>query len=215
MKISIVYDNTALEDYQADWGFSCLIEGDQTILFDTGAHSDILLDNMKTMGIDPASISEVFISHNHWDHRDGLPGLLPFNPDLKIYLPHDFKSRYTQNATILADHGHIHGQFYTTGMLNKIEQSLLISTANGLVVIVGCSHPGLDRILEKACEVGKTIGNTNIHAVIGGLHGFSQFEILKKVDRICPTHCTQHIDKIKRRYPEQYVLGGVGRVIHL
>lgn len=215
MKISIVYDNTALEGYQADWGFSCLIEGEQTILFDTGARSDILLDNMKTMGIDPESIPAVFISHNHWDHRDGLPGLLPFNPGLKIYLPHDFKSRYTQNATILADPGHIHGQFYTTGMLKKIEQSLIVPTSNGLVVIVGCSHPGLDLILEKAKEVGKSTGNTHIHSVIGGLHGFNQFEILNDVDQVCPTHCTQHIDKIKNLYPEKYVAGGAGKVLNI
>jgi len=132
-----------------------------------------------------------------------------------MYLPHDFKNRYTHNATILRGPGLIHDSFYTTGMLNKIEQSLIIPTANGLVVIVGCSHPGLERILEKAREVGKTIGNTHIHAVIGGLHGFSQFEVLEDVDQVCPTHCTQHIDKIKSLYPEKYVMGGAGRVIHL
>jgi 7,8-dihydropterin-6-yl-methyl-4-(beta-D-ribofuranosyl)aminobenzene 5'-phosphate synthase len=213
MKISIVYDNTALEGLKADWGFSCLVEGEQTILFDTGAHSDILLANMQTMGIDPASIPEVFISHDHWDHRDGLPGLLQFNPDLKIYLPHDFKSRYTQNATILKDPGHIHDHFYTTGILKRIEQSLIIPTDKGLVVIVGCSHPGLGLILEKVQEVGKDIGNTHIHAVIGGLHGFNQFEILKDVDRVCPTHCTQHIDKIKSLYPEKYLAGGAGKAL--
>jgi 7,8-dihydropterin-6-yl-methyl-4-(beta-D-ribofuranosyl)aminobenzene 5'-phosphate synthase len=50
MKITIIYDNTAFrKDFQADWGFSCLVEVENTpkILFDTGADGKILLNNME------------------------------------------------------------------------------------------------------------------------------------------------------------------------
>ncbi|RLF97673.1 MBL fold metallo-hydrolase, partial [Thermococci archaeon] len=50
MKITIVYDNEAYKkDLKADWGFSCLVEIENTpkILFDTGANGSILLYNMK------------------------------------------------------------------------------------------------------------------------------------------------------------------------
>jgi len=71
MKITVIYGNTAFrEDLQADWGFAALIEAANTpkILFDTGANGRILLSNMKKLGIAPALIDEVFISHAHFDH---------------------------------------------------------------------------------------------------------------------------------------------------
>ena len=53
MKITIIYDNeTCREDLKADWGFACLVEVyGKNILFDTGAKGDILLENMKILGL--------------------------------------------------------------------------------------------------------------------------------------------------------------------
>ncbi|MBW1613717.1 MAG: MBL fold metallo-hydrolase, partial [Deltaproteobacteria bacterium] len=48
MKITLIYDNDVYkEGLQADWGFSCLveIENTPTILFDTGTNGSILLSN--------------------------------------------------------------------------------------------------------------------------------------------------------------------------
>ena len=86
MKITIIYDNTAYKkSFQADWGFSCLVEVDNTpkILFDTGADGSILLSNMKKLNINPDSIEEVFISHVHFDHTGGLSAFLNVNSDVK------------------------------------------------------------------------------------------------------------------------------------
>jgi len=52
-----------------------------------------------------------------------------------------------------------------------------------------------------------------VHAIIGGFHGFRNFDLFKNLDVICPTHCTVHKAKIKRLYPEKYIEGGVGRVL--
>ena len=90
-----------------------------------------------------------------------------------------------------------------------IEQSLVVKTERGLVVIDGCSHPGVGNILQAASQFGR------VYALIGGLHGFREFALLKDLGLVCPCHCTQHISEIKRLYPEKYVEGGAGRVIEL
>ena len=75
MKITIVYDNEVKQpELKADWGFSCLIEVQDTpaVLFDTGADGSILLHNMSELGIDPNAIGIVVISHPHQDHISGF-----------------------------------------------------------------------------------------------------------------------------------------------
>lgn len=71
MKVTIIYDNSVYdEELMSDWGFSALIEGEATprILFDTGKEGKILLNNMDRRGIQPETIDDLFISHDHYDH---------------------------------------------------------------------------------------------------------------------------------------------------
>ena len=94
MKITIIYDNEVFkEDLKADWGFSCLVEAENTprILFDAGTNGSILLSNMKKLDIAPESIDEVFISHNHFDHTGGLSAFLNVNNNVKVYVPSSLK----------------------------------------------------------------------------------------------------------------------------
>ena len=61
------------EDQLGEWGFSALVEADgHRILFDTGAHTDVVLRNARALGVDLTSVPEVVLSHNHWDHIGGL-----------------------------------------------------------------------------------------------------------------------------------------------
>jgi metal-dependent hydrolase (beta-lactamase superfamily II) len=89
MKVTIIYDNEAWQPgLEAAWGFSCLVEANgQRLLFDTGGRGAILLQNLETLNLDPGSISEIFISHGHWDHLGGLAELLGLNRDVRVYLP--------------------------------------------------------------------------------------------------------------------------------
>ncbi len=210
-KITIVYDNEIYQEgLKSDWGFSCLIEKEKSpkLLFDTGANGSILLSNMKKLGIDPLSIDEIFISHNHFDHIGGLSSFLNLNNKVKIYVPISLRGIRNAKEIIYIDKPlSIHHNFFSTGQLEGIEQSLAIKEEKGLVVIAGCSHPGVGKILEAAGQFGK------VNVLIGGLHGFKDFNLIKGLDFICPTHCTQFKEKIKELYPEKYISGGAGKII--
>jgi len=211
MKITIVYDNTAYKKgLKADWGFSCLVETETTpkILFDTGTKGAILLANMEQLNIDPASIEEVFISHAHFDHTGGLSALLSVNDNIKLYVPRSVRVvRDVKEVISVSAPLQIHENIFSTGEIDHMEQSLAVRTDKGIVLIVGCSHPRMDHILKAASQFGK------VYAIVGGMHGFSDFELFQDFELICPTHCTQHIKTIKSLYPEKYIDGGVGQII--
>jgi len=213
MKITIIYDNEVRgKDLIADWGFACLAEVyGKRILFDTGANGSILLGNMNKLNIDPKSIDDVVISHSHWDHTGGLASFLMKNEEVRLYVPASFSipSNAAKEVISVKEPVTIAEHIFSTGEIKGIEQSLIVDTAKGLIVIVGCSHPGVKDILEAASKYGK------VHALIGGLHGFNEFDVVRDLGMICATHCTQHIPEIRSHYPDIYVEGGAGRVIDI
>ena len=212
MKITILYDNILFQsNLEADWGFSCLVEVyGRTILFDTGANGAILLENMEKLNIQPSSVDDVFISHAHFDHIGGLSAFLNRNSKVTVFVPVSFRGvRKAQKVIHVDKPMTLYENFYSTGELEGIEQSMAIKTGKGLVLIVGCSHPDMKNIMDTASQFGK------IYAIVGGLHGFDDYELFEKLDAICPTHCTQHIAEIKALYPEKVIEGGEGKIIEL
>ena len=79
MKLTILFENHAgykkgLIGYH---GFSALIEHrGKKILVDTGTDGNVLLHNMKSLGISPEEIDALFITHGHYDHTGGLKAFL-------------------------------------------------------------------------------------------------------------------------------------------
>jgi 7,8-dihydropterin-6-yl-methyl-4-(beta-D-ribofuranosyl)aminobenzene 5'-phosphate synthase len=214
MKLTIVYDNEINRSgLTADWGFSCLIEEEHmpTILFDTGASGHILLHNMHKLGIEPKCIEIVVISHSHWDHVGGLTDILELNDDVLLYLPATLLQDTTpmNNVISVADSMQICPNVYTTGELMGIEQSLILRTEKGIVVVAGCSHPEVSRIFTVASTFGK------IYGIVGGLHGFSDFELASKLSLICPCHCTVHKQELQQMFPQSYIDCGAGLVLEL
>ena len=218
MKITILYDNeTDEKKLRPSWGFSCLVEkGKEKILFDTGGTGRILIHNMNQLKIEPKSITGIFISHNHWDHRGGLPCFLNLlDKPVPLYVLESMKKKIEkevgESAELIYASGKIKEGFYSTGEMkgNPPEQSLIVETKKGLVIVCGCSHPEVDKIIEKAEEFGKVYG------VIGGFHDFDRLNSLKNLKLIVPCHCTKLKEEIEKLYPEKTKKGGVGKVFEI
>lgn len=99
------------------------------------------------------------------------------------------------------------------------DQALVVDTDGGAVVILGCSHAGVENTLSYA--LGKSRSG-RLRAVIGGMH-LSEApleEIVRLADRltelspslVCPCHCTGQRAKevFKSRFPEAYREGSTG-----
>jgi 7,8-dihydropterin-6-yl-methyl-4-(beta-D-ribofuranosyl)aminobenzene 5'-phosphate synthase len=84
-----------------------------------------------------------------------------------------------------------------------------VITERGIAVIAGCSHPGVESILESAPQFGA------VYDLGGALHGFSYFEAIRDLGLICPCHCTQYKSEIRSLYPEKYVSGEDGKVLRI
>ena len=208
-RITIIYDNTAWQkSLSADWGFACLVEArGKKILFDTGAKGPLLLTNMQALQIDPRTIDSVFISHGHWDHTGGLTDFLRIQP-VGVYFPRSCQNNGLPPESVpVKDPLEIYPGIHTTGELNGIEQSLVIREGNGVVVVSGCAHPGVEAILAAAASFGR------IRALVGGLHGFDNFPLIENLEAVCPTHCTRHVKEIEVRFPDKFISGGAGRIL--
>ena len=67
--------STMLTDLKGvgEWGFAALVEVDgRRLLFDTGSRPETVLDNARELGIDLSGVTDLVISHHHWDHTGGL-----------------------------------------------------------------------------------------------------------------------------------------------
>jgi 7,8-dihydropterin-6-yl-methyl-4-(beta-D-ribofuranosyl)aminobenzene 5'-phosphate synthase len=201
MDLTIVYDDEPSDDQRliADHGFSCWIESDdEVILFDTGTKGDILLHNLKHCGKDPSRISKIVLSHEHYDHNGGLPMLLSQLNQVTVYRIDERPSASSITSIAVREPMRIGDGICSTGRLPGSpldEQSLIVELEHGLVVLTGCSHSGVGAILNVAGQQGKVLG------LIGGFHGFSEFDVLEPLSCICPCHCTVHKKKICSMYP--------------
>jgi len=104
------------------------------------------------------------------------------------------------------------------GTLELRELSLAINTPDGLVLVVGCSHPGIDRIVETATAL-----NSHVRLIMGGFHLVisSDREIADivtalddrfKVDYVAPGHCTGEpaFAAFRKAFGDRYLYAGLG-----
>ncbi len=216
---------------KSSWGFSCLIElEERTLLFDAGGDAEALLYNMKVLDKDPKMIDSIVLSHVHGDHTEGLWGLLREQPASKVYIPASFPEEFGRRVKNYGAEvfrvrfsSKILPRVWSTGEMGHgiKEQSLLIDTPKGIVLITGCAHPGIVNILEKA----RTVTARDIYMVIGGWHLSSAGEreirgILESfrrmgIQKVAPCHCTGDRATVifKRGYGENFIRAGVGCII--
>jgi 7,8-dihydropterin-6-yl-methyl-4-(beta-D-ribofuranosyl)aminobenzene 5'-phosphate synthase len=227
--MTIVYDNNPLDArLRTAWGFACLVEaGEAAILFDTGGDGPTLLANLTALGYDPGDLDIVVLSHVHSDHTGGLDAILEANDHLTVYVPRsfpaEFKERVGGRARLVEVGGpaEIAEHVFTTGELggSPPEQSLVIQTSRGRIVMTGCAHPGIVEIVRQAKvhgEVYMIVGGfhlggrsvAEIQAIIGQLRGLG-------VQRAAPCHCTgeEAIRLFEDEFGPDFVRAGVGAVI--
>ena len=234
VKITTVYDNYLHSPgLETDWGFSCLVEaGDKNILFDTGADGQILLRNMDKLDIETKMINTVVLSHPHGDHTGGLSRFLERNSGVTVYSPASFPSSFTDSiertgAKCVSVDGavEISGHVGVTGQLGDTikEQSLVIASSAGIVVITGCAHPGILKIVKET----KSLTGENIYLVMGGFHLGGESEeglrdiveglIDMDVKKVAPCHCSGKNTRLffERAFKSNYIDNGVGKIIEI
>lgn len=232
IKLTILFNNVPYDKHLTTaWGFSCLIQTpEKTILFDTGGDGDILLSNMKRLAIDPKKITSIVLSHIHGDHTGGLWRLLEENNNVTVYLPESFPERFKDEVKEMGARVvpvykpiEIYKGVYSNGEMGVSikEQSLVLRTGKGLVVVTGCAHPGIVAMVRHVKDWLKD----RIYLVLGGFHlmGYSNDHIEKvikelkgmRVEKIAPSHCTGQsaIYLFRKAWGEDFIDGGCGAVI--
>lgn len=99
------------------------------------------------------------------------------------------------------------------------DQSLVIDTDRGLILVLGCCHAGIVNTIEYVIH---TMGKNTIYAIIGGTHlGFCSTEQLGEtvqrlhrygIRKLCGSHCTGFAaaSRLAREFPGQYHPAQVG-----
>jgi len=229
LRIAIPFNNCSSDtNLQAGPGFSAWVEmNGRIILFDTGSDYLTLLENMSKMQLDYNRITDIFISHNHWDHIYGLPGVAGVNGfQVNTFIPKSSAAGIIQQMprlkyTAIDSCRELYPGIWTTGEMSSVflqttiaEQAMILEMSDGLVVITGCSHPGIERIVKLTND---RFPQKSIKLLVGGFHlekksigeiiQISNFLKQAGVLAIAPSHCTGDpaIEYFRKDWGDNYI----------
>jgi 7,8-dihydropterin-6-yl-methyl-4-(beta-D-ribofuranosyl)aminobenzene 5'-phosphate synthase len=231
--LTIIYDdiNGIVKGFKKDFGFSVLIEQNSSkILFDTGTNPSVLFANLKQNNIAPNDLNAIILSHNHYDHTDGISAITNTNPSVPIFVHkywnrevvHQGKDISKLNLIEVTKPGEQKGlprNIFVTAPLpspdygNIDEHAIFIKTDKSFILLCGCCHPGLISFLGQREILG--IDQNEHLNIIGGLHGFKFLdsiakELFPQIDRVLCCHCTQNVNDFKRQFKDKCSLAKLG-----
>ncbi|MGC8661789.1 MAG: MBL fold metallo-hydrolase [Nitrososphaeria archaeon] len=187
----ILNDNEGTNGLRNGWGWSILIESEKwRMIFDAGPDPKIVQNNAGIMGINLSSLSFGFLSHDHFDHSGGFAAF----PGLKVYVPEisDFLKSAGVEQAVVREPAELAEGVWSSGAiraLTLVEHSILVKHDRfGSIMVVGCSHPGIDIMLDA---VQGMYGKVNM--LIGGFHSppiASMNHVIKNVSAVLPAHCS-------------------------
>lgn len=218
MTLTVLYDNNPFDPrFRTAWGFACWVETPGgVVLFDTGGDGPTLLANLAAGGMDPRAVDAVVLSHAHGDHTGGLTALLDAGARPTVYVPASFSAAFKESVRARTALVEVTGPtailpgVHTTGEVGSgmVEQALVVETAERLVVVTGCAHPGVVEMVRRARQVGRG----EVALVVGGFHpgGADRGQIAEVirglqalgVRRVAPCHCTG--DLARRMFAEAF-----------
>ena len=184
--ICLVEDSAPRLPFWGAHGLSFLIEVDgKKILFDTGSFSEVLLHNSQNLNIDLCCIDAFLLSHTHNDHSGGLSGIRSKITDKPMYCtPDAFSYEMPDNKELEQTMTNVHFTVENEEIFPGVivpehkksinpkypvnETFMLINLkGKGLIIVLGCSHPGIENIIDSAKLIFRDVP---IYAIVGGLH---------------------------------------------
>lgn len=216
LDVTIIVDNMPGEGLKNSWGFSAYIVSDSfRILFDADTDLNVVKYNVEKLGIPLLNTDFAVLSHHHHDHYGGFKYIGEVVPGLKIYVPPGeigYLSEWGLNPVVNTATNKLMEDVWIVGPLKSgvwgiYEEALAIRIDDeGLLLAVGCSHPGVDNL---AYEIYEKTGYT-IYWVVGGYHSPSSTTLdrLARISRyISPAHCSGEEAKryVRAKYPEKYI----------
>ena len=228
LRLQVLVDNTPNPRLRGEWGWSLYLEAPGwRAIFDADTSPSRLEENARELGARLDRLDWGFLSHHHLDHKGGYPAVARARPGLPVYVPPGcdgsmrrwgLEPRVARTPQPIPEAG---GAAWTSGALHAgawglWEHALAVILEGGAaVVVVGCSHPGADRLVEEAARAA---GVGRLLAVIGGFHGPSRGvldRLAGMAERVCPTHCSgeEAVRYLERRHPDKLCLARTGTTI--
>ncbi len=199
---------------KSSWGWSAYVESQgYKVLFDAGGDPSVLEYNARVLGVDLSRLSFAVLSHFHGDHYGGFKFIGRINPGLRVYVPpggrtgilrgYGLKPVIVEKPMRVSDDMWIIGPFNNAGLS---EQCFVFDAGEkGFIAILGCGHPGPDRMIEHVVGL---LGR-KMYMVIGGMH-MPPRKVIDRVaalsEKVCPGHCSGEEARsyLARVYPDKY-----------